>query len=55
MGNDFDGRRASLFPENSDDAKVRRVFWFIALWCVGVAGASLLALPFEILMRLAMH
>jgi hypothetical protein len=34
---------------------LRRVFWFVALWCLGVAGAMLLALPFRLLMRAAMH
>lgn len=33
----------------------QRMFWFIALWCLGVAGAFLLALPFEVLMHLAMR
>jgi hypothetical protein len=31
------------------------VLWFIALWCVGVAGAMLLALPFRLLMQAAMR
>jgi hypothetical protein len=30
-----------------------RMVWFVALWCLGVAGAFLLALPFEVLMRMA--
>jgi hypothetical protein len=33
--------------------QLQRLFWFIALWCLGVAGAVLLALPFELLMRVA--
>jgi hypothetical protein len=31
------------------------VSWFVALWCVGVAGAMLLALPFRLLMQAAMR
>jgi hypothetical protein len=38
-----------------DEMKSRYIFWFVALWCTGVAGAALLALPFEVLMRLAMR
>lgn len=32
-----------------------RIVWFVVLWSLGVGGAFLLALPFEILMRLAMR
>jgi len=32
-----------------------RIVWFVALWSLGVGGAFLLALPFEVLMRLAMR
>lgn len=32
--------------------QLKRLFWFIALWCLGVGGAVLLAFPFELLMRL---
>jgi hypothetical protein len=35
--------------------KRRRLFWFVVLWCLGAGGAFLLALPFEVLVRLAMH
>jgi len=31
------------------------VLWFVALWCAGVAGAMLLALPFRLLMHAAMR
>jgi hypothetical protein len=31
------------------------VLWFVGLWCVGVTGAILLALPFRLLMLAAMH
>jgi hypothetical protein len=34
---------------------LKRVLWFIALWCAGVAGAMLLALPFKLLVQAAMH
>jgi len=37
------------------DLRLNRTFWFMALWCVGVGGALLLALPFEVLMHLAMR
>jgi hypothetical protein len=36
-------------------ARLRRVSWFVALWCLGVAGAMLLALPFRLLMQAAMR
>jgi hypothetical protein len=32
-----------------------RIIWFVALWSLGVGGGFLLALPFEVLMRLAMR
>jgi len=32
-----------------------RIVWFIALWGLGLGGTFLLALPFEVLMHLAMH
>jgi hypothetical protein len=32
-----------------------RIVWFVVLWSLGVGGAFLLALPFEVLMRLAMR
>ena len=35
--------------------RLKRVLWFAALWCAGVAGAMLLALPFRLLMQAAMH
>ena len=37
----------------ANDMRFRRIGWFVALWCLGVMGAFLLALPFEVLMRLA--
>ncbi|MGF6642751.1 hypothetical protein [Paraburkholderia sp. GAS82] len=35
--------------------RLKRVLWFVALWCAGVAGAMLLALPFRLLMQAAMR
>jgi hypothetical protein len=32
-----------------------RLFWFIALWLLGVAGTALLVLPFHLLVKAAMH
>jgi len=32
---------------------LKGTLWFIALWCVGVAGAMLLALPFKLLIQMA--
>jgi hypothetical protein len=49
---------SSTQPEAANQpphGRLKRVFWFVALWCVGVAGAMLLALPFRLLMRAAMH
>ena len=37
------------------DSRLKRVLWFVALWCAGVAGAMLLALPFRLLMQAAMR
>ncbi|MGF6648403.1 MULTISPECIES: hypothetical protein [Paraburkholderia] len=37
------------------DIKVRRMLWLVGLWSLGVSGALLLALPFEILIHLAMR
>ena len=28
-------------------ARLKRVAWFVLLWCFGVAGTALLALPFH--------
>ncbi len=32
---------------------LRRVLWFVGLWCLGVLTAMLLALPFKILILAA--
>jgi hypothetical protein len=32
-----------------------RIVWFVALWILGISGAFVLALPFEVLMHLAMR
>jgi hypothetical protein len=55
MHNDRGGRHAGSYLESGGDMRFRRFFWFFALWCAGVVGAAMLALPFEILMRLAMR
>jgi hypothetical protein len=33
--------------------RFRSMLWFVALWCVGVGGAMLLALPFKLLIQAA--
>jgi hypothetical protein len=33
----------------------KRLFWFVALWLLGFAGTALLALPFHLLVKAAMH
>lgn len=45
-------RQAARQPAH---ARLKRMLWFVALWCVGVAGAMLLALPFRLLMHAAMR
>jgi hypothetical protein len=35
------------------NSALKRTLWFIALWCVGVGGAMLLALPFKLLIQMA--
>lgn len=35
--------------------RMKRVVWFVTLWCAGVAGAMLLALPFRLLMKACMQ
>jgi hypothetical protein len=36
-------------------AGLKSTLWFVALWCVGVGGAMLLALPFKLLIQAAAH
>jgi hypothetical protein len=36
-------------------ARLKSTLWFVALWCVGVGGAMLLALPFKLLIQAAAH
>ena len=33
--------------------RLKSTLWFVALWCVGVGGAMLLALPFKLLIQAA--
>lgn len=54
--------RESPKPDNPkpDDIRQRRGFvhnlkWLVVLWCVGVGAAWLLALPFHLLVTLAMR
>lgn len=48
-------RQAEAAAAQPAHGRLKRVLWFVALWCVGVAGAMLLALPFRLLMQAAMH
>jgi hypothetical protein len=41
---DTDDERA---PDADRAARLKRVGWFVLLWCCGVAGTALLALPFH--------
>jgi len=34
-------------------SRLKSTMWFVALWCVGVGGAMLLALPFKLLIQAA--
>ncbi|VVE00721.1 hypothetical protein PEP31012_02105 [Pandoraea eparura] len=34
-------------------ARLTRWGWFVALWCAGVAGTALLALPFKLIIASA--
>jgi hypothetical protein len=36
-------------------SRLKSTLWFVALWCVGVGGAMLLALPFKLLIQAATH
>ena len=36
-------------------SRLKSTLWFVALWCVGVGGAMLLALPFKLLIQAAAH
>ena len=35
--------------------RLKSVVWFVALWCCGVGGAMLLALPFRLMIHAAMR
>lgn len=37
------------------DAAWPRALWFVLLWCAGVGGAVLLALPFRLMVQAAIH
>ena len=36
-------------------SRLKSTLWFVALWCVGVGGAMLLALPFKLLIQMGTH
>jgi len=36
-----------------EGSRLKSTLWFVALWCVGVGGAMLLALPFKLLIQAA--
>jgi len=38
-----------------DNTFAKRMFWFVALWLLGVMGTALLVLPFHLLISAAMH
>lgn len=42
-------------PAGPGEGKRHKLLWFVALWCAGVAGALLLALPFRLLMDACMR
>ena len=35
--------------------RLKSALWFVALWCCGVGGAMLLALPFRLMIHAAMR
>jgi len=39
--------------ETQKCSALKKTLWFVALWCVGVGGAMLLALPFKLLIQMA--
>ena len=39
--------------KRSKGSRLKSTVWFVALWCVGVGGAMLLALPFKLLIQAA--
>jgi|HubBroStandDraft_5_1064220.scaffolds.fasta_scaffold1101268_1 hypothetical protein len=41
--------------ERNLSGRIKKTLWFVALWCGGVGGAMLLALPFKLLIHAAMH
>jgi hypothetical protein len=42
-------------PGETGHTRLHKVLWFVVLWCAGVAGAMLLALPFRLLMNACMQ
>jgi hypothetical protein len=41
--------------ERRKGSRLKSTLWFIALWCAGVGGAMLLALPFKLLIQMGTH
>lgn len=41
--------------ERRKGTRLKSLLWFVALWCVGVGAAMLLALPFKLLIQLGAH
>ncbi len=46
---------ATLTITEKNAGRLKSALWFVALWCAGVAGAMLLALPFRLMIHAAMH
>jgi hypothetical protein len=43
-------------PSNLERATLgKRMMWFVILWLLGFAGTMLLAMPFQLLVTIAMH
>ncbi len=45
----------SNVDRDADNTFAKRIFWFAALWLLGVTGTALLVLPFHLLISAAMH
>jgi hypothetical protein len=40
---------------DSETTVGKRMMWFVILWLLGFAGTMLLAMPFQLLVTIAMH
>ncbi|MGA7813042.1 hypothetical protein [Caballeronia sp.] len=45
----------TTITEHAPSGRIKKTLWFVGLWCGGVGGAMLLALPFKLLIHAAMH